>query len=242
MNLQIPEQRSPKRCSQNQTGSRQTCRLRHDESNHLNRTHSHGHQHAELTRALDDRHEHGVDDAHGRQQEKDEKENKGNATIELHVVGQLGRQLLPRHHANRKGFAQVHLKCRRRRRRRGDVMELDPDFMDPSRRQAQQVLQRSERHEHQTLVHVVKPRVKHPGYRVKIISHRAIGRRRQQDDFRPHVGANRGGEFISQHDTFGHLSGQIAPFHHPRLQHSNLLFLTRGRRRGVAPQPIDGSR
>ena len=79
MNLQIPEERSPKRPSQNQTGPRQTCRLRHDETNHLNRTHSQGHQHAQLTRALEDRHEHGVHDAHDRQQEKNEKENKSNA-------------------------------------------------------------------------------------------------------------------------------------------------------------------
>jgi hypothetical protein len=141
MNLQIPEQWKPQHSAQNQTGSRQTCRLRHDETNHLNRPHAHGHQHAEFTRTLDDRHEHGVDDAHGCHQKKDKRENDRHAVIELHVVGQLRHQLLPRHHANRKGLAQLHLKCRRRRRRRGDVMELDPDFMDSSRRQSQQLLQ-----------------------------------------------------------------------------------------------------
>src|SRR5208283_1935094 len=177
MNLQIPEERRPKRCSQNQTGSRQTCRLRHDEINHLSWTHSHGHQHAELTRALDDRHEHGVDDTHDRQQEENEKENKSDTTIELDVVVQLRRQLRPGPHPDRKGFTQLRLQRRRRRRRRGDVMELDPNFMDPPRRQAQQLLQRSERHEHQTPVHVVKPRVKRPGDRVQIISRGTICRR-----------------------------------------------------------------
>jgi hypothetical protein len=104
-------------------------------------------------------------------------------------------------------------------------MELDPHFVDPSRRQAQQLLQRSERHEHQTPVHRVKPRVKHPGYCVQVISRRTIRRRRQQDDFRSHFDSNRGGEFISHQDTFGRPSGQVAPLYHPSLQHGNLLFL-----------------
>jgi hypothetical protein len=66
--------------------------------------------------------------------------------------------------------------------------------------------------------------VKQPGDRVQIISRRTIGRRRQQDDFRPHGGADRAGEFISHHDTFGHPSGQIVPFYHPGLQHGQPLF------------------
>jgi hypothetical protein len=71
--------------------------------------------------------------------------------IELHIVGQLRHQHLPRAHLNWEGLAQLKLKCRRCRRGRGDVMELDPDLMDPPRRQAQQLLQGGERHDHQTL-------------------------------------------------------------------------------------------
>ena len=121
-------------------------------------------------------------------------------------------------------------------------MELDANFVNPPWRQAQQLLQRSERHEHQPPVHGVKPGVKQPGYRVQVISRRAIGRRRQQDDFRPHFDSKRGGEFISHHDTFGLPSGQVAPLYHPSLQHGNLLFLIGDDAEKFRAQPIDGSR
>ena len=140
MLLQIPQQRSPNRSSQNQTGRGQTRRLRHDKTNHLNRTHSEGHQHAQFTGALKDRHQHGVHDANDRQQEKNKKKHKRDAVIELHVIGQVRRQLGPRTHLNGKDLTQSNLKCRGHRRRLGYVVELNTNFMDPSRRQLQKVL------------------------------------------------------------------------------------------------------
>ncbi len=141
---------------------------------------------------------------------------------------------------------RLRLECRGRRRRVGDVAKLDPDFIDPCRRQAQEILQRGERHEHQTLVHRLEPGVKQPGYRVEIISHRTVVCRRQQNDLRPHLDADHGGELISHHDILGARSGQIRPLHHLGLQHGDLLLQARddaeqlhpGRLMGRADQAV----
>ena len=99
--------------------------------------------------------------------------------------------------------------------------------MNPPWWQAQQVLQRGKWHEHQSSVHGVKSGVKQPNYRVYVISRRAISRRRQQDDFGPHIDSKRGSEFISHDDIVRLLFRQVAPLDHPGLQHSDLLFLRR---------------
>ena len=74
--------------------------------------------------------------------------------------------------------------------------------MDPAWRQMQKVLQRAERHEHQTSVHSIETSVKNPHDRVYVISHRTIGCLRQQDDFRAQPDTNRAGEFVSSTTTF----------------------------------------
>src|SRR5579862_2882467 len=139
--LQVPEERNSKRRTNDQTGNAQAGSFRQYQSNHLDWAHAYGHQHAEFTSALVYRHQHRVHDTDDGHQEENKKQYDSYAVIELNIVGQFRCELRPCHHTDRESLTQFKLKCGGYVGGCVYVSKLDTDFMDPSGRKVQKVLQ-----------------------------------------------------------------------------------------------------
>src|SRR5579862_8125868 len=126
--LQVPEQGNSKRRAHDQTGDAQAGSFRQYQSNNLNWAHTYGHQHGV----------HDTDDGH---EEENKKQYDSYAVIELNIVGQFRCELRPCHHTDRESLTQFKLKCGGYVGGCVYVSKLDTDFMDPSGRKVQKVLQ-----------------------------------------------------------------------------------------------------